>query len=222
MRIAKQAGLALGGAALAAAAPTAWVYARAAGRRFAPEDVPERPVAIVLGAAMWPQGPSPLLARRLDLAVRLHRAGRVRAVLVSGDNRPCSGNETDGMVDYLIEAGVPERAVAADPHGYRTWDSCVRARDVYGVDAAVMVTQAFHLPRAVALARAAGIDAVGVGDASSRARSRSTTTGYLREVGASAKALRDALLRPGPAVAEEARQEARDVLHVALGLAVRG
>ncbi|GAB3489846.1 ElyC/SanA/YdcF family protein [Nocardiopsis coralliicola] len=184
-----------------AAVPTGWVLARSAGRRYGdPSDVPRRPVALVLGAAMWPQGPSPLLARRLDLAARLHGLGLVRTVLVSGDNRDVSRYETDGMARYLAESGVPESAIAADPYGYRTWDSCVRARRVYGVTAAVVVTQAFHLPRSVALARAAGIDAVGLGDRSSRARSRSTAFGALREVAANGKALRDVVLQRAPVV----------------------
>jgi vancomycin permeability regulator SanA len=189
------------GAALAAA-PTVWVRAASARYRAELDDAPARPVVIVLGAAAWPSGPSPLLARRLDLAVRLYEAGRVRAVLVSGDNRPVSHHETDTMTAYLTAHGVPEAAVVADPHGYRTWDTAVRARDTYGVEAAIVVTQAFHLPRAVALCRAVGIDAVGVGDPSLSRRSRSTVYGYLREVGANAKALRDAALRTPPVRAD--------------------
>src|SRR5699024_417927 len=78
----------------------------------------------------------------------------------------------------------------------------VRVRDLYGVREAVMVTQSFHLPRTIALARTAGIDAVGVGDRSMSARRRSTVIGYAREAGASGTALRDALLRPAPAHTE--------------------
>ena len=78
----------------------------------------------------------------------------------------------------------------------------MRVRDLFGVHEAVMVTQAFHLPRTIALARAAGIDAVGVGDRSMGARRRSTVIGYAREAGASIKALRDAVLRPAPAHTE--------------------
>jgi vancomycin permeability regulator SanA len=74
----------------------------------------------------------------------------------------------------------------------------VRAHDVFGVRSAIVVTQRFHLPRAVALCRAAGIDAVGVGDHSLEARRRATVYGYLRELPAAFKALGDALFRPAP------------------------
>ncbi|WP_121187158.1 vancomycin high temperature exclusion protein [Nocardiopsis sp. Huas11] len=190
------------GGCVLALAPFTWPYLASAGRRGRVETVPARPVAVVLGAAAWPEGPSPLLARRLDLAVRLFEAGRVERVIVSGDNREVSRCETDVMTAYLVEHGVPADRVAADRHGYRTWDTCVRVRDLFGVRAAVMVTQSFHLPRTVALARAAGIDAVGVGDASLGARRRSTVIGYARELGAAVKALRDVIVRPEPASVE--------------------
>lgn len=199
----------VGGAALAG--PTAWTYAATARRRFTPEEVPVRRVALVLGAAAWSSGPSPMLARRLDLAARLLADGSVLAILVSGDNRAVSGYETDTMTDYLVQGGVPKERVVADPAGLRTWDSCVRARDVYGVRSVTVVTQAFHLPRAVAVARAAGLDAVGVGDPSLRRRSRATVRGYAREVAANTKAMRDVLVRSataqdGPADPEGVRR----------------
>lgn len=179
--------------------PYAWMRLACLGRCQDIGDIPHRPVAVVLGAAAWSEGPSPLLARRLDLAVRLMNEGRVDRILVSGDNREVSNRETVTMTRYLVEHGIPVERIEADPYGYRTWDTCVRVRNWYGVDAATMVTQSFHLPRTVALARAAGIDALGVGDASLGARRRSTVIGYLREVPAAAKALKDALLRPEPA-----------------------
>lgn len=184
-----------------ALAPFAWTRLAGVGRRPGLDRVPHRPVAVVLGAAAWSDGPSSLLARRLDLAVDLLREGRVDRVLVSGDNRDVSRRETDTMTRYLVEQGVPAERIEADPYGYRTWDTCVRVREYYGVDAATMVTQSFHLPRTIALARAAGIDAVGVGDSSLGARRRSTVIGYLREVPAAFKALKDAVLRPAPAMA---------------------
>lgn len=187
------------GACAAALSPYIWLAAASAGRLRKVETAPRRPVAVVLGAAAWTDGPSPLLARRLDLAVRLYLDGRVERVIVSGDNREVSRRETDTMTAYLVARGVPADRIDADPHGYRTWDTCVRVRDLFGVRAATMVTQSFHLPRTVALARAAGIDAVGVGDPSMGARRRSTVIGYAREAGAAVKALRDAVLRPAPA-----------------------
>lgn len=190
------------GACVLALSPHLWTRVASAGRRREVHTVPYRPVAVVLGAAAWEEGPSPLLARRLDLAVRLYEDGRVGRILVSGDNREVSRKETDTMTDYLVARGVPADRIEADRHGYRTWDTCVRVRDLFGVDAATMVTQSFHLPRTLALARVVGIDAVGVGDPSLGSRRRSTVVGYARELGASAKALRDALTRPAPARTE--------------------
>ncbi|TDQ43919.1 vancomycin permeability regulator SanA [Actinorugispora endophytica] len=198
----------LGAGAALAAVPTAWAALASLRYRYTVAQAPPRPVAIVLGAAAWESGPSPLLARRLDIAAELLLGGKVGVVLVSGDNRECSRFETDAMTDYLVARGVPKEAVVADPAGYRTWDTCARARDVYRVDAAVIVTQNFHLPRAVALARAAGMDAVGVGDPSLGGRTRSTVYGYAREVGANAKALYDAVRQPAPAVTGGAAPEA--------------
>ncbi|WP_116244224.1 vancomycin high temperature exclusion protein [Nocardiopsis sp. FIRDI 009] len=190
------------GVPVLALAPFAWTYLASAGRRRSPLTVPYRPVAVVLGAAAWDDGPCPLLARRLDIAVRLFEEGRVGRIIVSGDNREVSRRETDTMTEYLVAHGVPADRIDADRYGYRTWDTCVRVRDLFGVAEATMVTQSFHLPRTVALARAAGIDAVGVGDPSLGGRRRSTVVGYAREVGAAVRALRDAVRRPAPAHAE--------------------
>jgi vancomycin permeability regulator SanA len=153
-----------------------------------------RPVAMVLGAGLRRDGhPTLLLARRLDAAVDLYRRGTVDAVLVTG-----ADDEPGSMRRYLRAAGVPAEKVVEDDAGFRTWDSCVRAHEVYGVRSAIVVTQAFHLPRAVVLCHAAGIDAVGVGDPSLPARRTATVYGWLREVPAAVKALRDVLLRPAP------------------------
>ena len=73
-------------------------------------------------------------------------------------------NETDGMRDYLIEKGVPAAKVVGDYAGFDTYDSCVRARRIFGVSRAIVVTQTYHLPRALATCRAIGLDAWGVGD----------------------------------------------------------
>lgn len=192
--------IALGGIVACVFAPLIWTRLAGLGRRHDVENAPHRPVAVVLGAAVWKDGPSPLLARRLNLAVRLYEQGRVDRIIVSGDNRAVSRHETDTMYAHLVEHGVPAERIEADRHGYRTWDTCVRVRDLFDVRAATMVTQSFHLPRTIALARAVGIDAVGVGDHSLDARRRATLIGHVREIGAGAKALRDVFLRPDPAV----------------------
>ncbi len=134
-------------------------------RIFTEDAVPPAPVALVLGALVYPTGrPSRFLAGRLDVARRLYEAGRVHAVLVSGDSLAPEWDEPAAMRRYLIEHGVPAAAVVMDRAGFDTYDSCVRARSVFAVDRVVVVSQAYHLPRAVGTARMVGLEAVGVGD----------------------------------------------------------
>jgi vancomycin permeability regulator SanA len=181
-------------APLLVATPLAGFAVSTRGRRTTTGRAPARPVAVVLGAGLRRDGrPSHLLARRLDVAADLYHRGTVDAVLVTG-----ADDEPAAMRRYLLTAGVPAVKIVEDDAGFRTWDSCVRAHEVYGVRSAIVVTQAFHLPRAVVLCRAAGIDAVGVGDPSHPARGTATIHGWLREVPAAVKALGDALFRPAP------------------------
>ncbi|GAA0900221.1 SanA/YdcF family protein [Pseudonocardia zijingensis] len=176
------------------ATPLAWFTVSTESRRTTVDRAQPRPVALVLGAGLRGDGrPTLLLARRLDIAAELYHRGTVDAVLVSG-----ADDEPAAMRRYLLAADVPANKIVEDAAGVRTWDSCVRAREVFGVRSAIVVTQEFHLPRAVVLCGAAGIDATGVGDASLRARGTATVYGWLREVPATVKALGDTLLRPAP------------------------
>jgi vancomycin permeability regulator SanA len=181
-------------APLLVATPLVWFAVSTDGRRTTADRAEARPVALVLGAGRRRDGrPSLLLARRLDIAADLYHRGTVDAVLVSG-----ADDEPAAMRTHLLAAGVPDAKIVGDAAGIRTWDSCVRAHEVYGVRSAIVVTQEFHLPRAVALCAAAGIDATGVGDASLQARRIATVYGWLREIPAAVKALGDTLLRPAP------------------------
>ena len=111
-----------------------FVRATAAGYLYREDDVPPAPVALVLGAKVYPDGtPSAFLAARLDLAKRLFEAGKVRVILVSGDNMAPEYNEPDAMRDYLIQAGVPADKVIADYAGFDTYDSCARALRIFNV-----------------------------------------------------------------------------------------
>lgn len=122
-------------------------------------------VALVLGAQVNPDGrPSRYLRGRLDTAAELYRRGLVKVLLVSGDNGEKHYNEPEGMKRYLVEAGIPEAAVVMDFAGFDTYDSCVRAKRIFGVDRLVVVSQGYHLPRAVTTCRMVGVDAHGVGD----------------------------------------------------------
>jgi len=184
---------------LAVGAAAAWLRLSTSGLRATVAETPERPVALVLGAGLNDAGrPMPFLARRLDLAAELYHAGKVEAVLVTGDNGRDEYNETDAMADYLAAVGVPREKIAADYAGFSTWESCARAHRVFGVDAATVVTQEFHLPRAVALCRAAGIDTRGVADPSWGDFPSDSAYGYARELAAGVKAAADAAFRPDP------------------------
>lgn len=204
------AGLAAAGSAVATAACAGWVHRVARGHLFGEADVPPRPVGLVLGAQVYPDGtPAPFLAARLELGRRLHEAGRVRALLVSGDAMAPEYDEPLAMRRYLLAAGVPADQVVADPAGFDTYDSCARARRIYGVTGVVMITQGYHLPRAVATARALGLDAVGVGDETVDRRSLSWRRGAVRDQVACVKTVLDLLSRRDPALGAPDRSIAR-------------
>jgi SanA protein len=123
--------------------------------------VPRRPVALVLGAGLWPDGSlTPILADRVATAAELYQAGKVQKLLCSGDNRFVDYNEPQAMKDYAVRLGVPEEDVVLDYAGRRTYDSCFRARAIFGVEDVTVVTQRFHAARAVYTCEALGLDAV--------------------------------------------------------------
>jgi SanA protein len=121
------------------------------------EDVPARTAAVVLGTD--PGGVD--MVERLDAAARLYKEGKVREVVVSGGSNPPDYDEAWCMWLGLQARGVPAAAITRDPMGYRTLDSVARAKEVYGLDGVVLISQGFHLSRAVFLARHWGLDAVG-------------------------------------------------------------
>ncbi len=123
------------------------------------ENVPtENRIAIVLGARVWEDGrPSNTLYDRVLTGVELYKAGKSRKLLLSGGN-----NEPAVMKKLAIELGVPEDALVLDDLGLRTYESCVRAKQVFQIDRAIIVTQDYHLPRSLYLCQSMGIDAIGV------------------------------------------------------------
>ncbi|MGG7100357.1 SanA/YdcF family protein [Rhodococcus sp. 24CO] len=139
-----------------------WISVAASGHTFDVADSPEAPVVIVLGAQIKDGKPMAFLKGRLDAAVQLVEDGKASAVLVSGDASGASGDEIAAMANYLVEQGIDERRIVGDPYGLDTYDTCSRAIHTYGVSKALIVTQGYHVPRAVALCRDAGIDADGV------------------------------------------------------------
>jgi vancomycin permeability regulator SanA len=127
-----------------------------------PDSAPAKPVAIVFGAGYSAQGLSPVLEDRVRTATELYKTGRVRKLLMTGDNSRPSYNEPEAMRQRAIALGVPAFDIVLDYAGFRTYDSLYRARDIFGIRQALLVTQSYHLPRALYIARHLGIDAAGV------------------------------------------------------------
>ncbi|MFI9646260.1 vancomycin high temperature exclusion protein [Streptomyces sp. NPDC052040] len=195
--------------------PSAWLFLTTADRLRTTADVPRADVAVVFGAGLWNGEPSPYLAHRLDAAALLYREGRVRVVLVTGDNSRSDYDEPDAMRAYLTRHGVPGERIVGDYAGFDSWDSCVRARKVFGVHRAVLISQGFHIRRAVALCRAAGITSYGVGVADRR--DITWYYGSTREVFASGKAALDVLFRPDPRFLGPREPGVRNALAAARG-----
>ncbi|MFI6005575.1 vancomycin high temperature exclusion protein [Streptomyces sp. NPDC051366] len=176
--------------------PSAWTHAVAADRLRSTADAPATEVAVVFGAGLWNGRPTPYLARRLDAAAELYRTGKAKVVLVTGDNSRTEYDEPDAMRTYLTAHGVPGDRIVSDYAGFDTWDSCVRAKEIFGVKRAVLISQGFHIRRAVALCDAAGVEAYGVG-----VDDEHDSTWYYggtREVFAAGKAVLDAAFKPEP------------------------
>ncbi|MEK7673150.1 MAG: ElyC/SanA/YdcF family protein [Patescibacteria group bacterium] len=121
-------------------------------------------VAIVFGAGVKADGkPSDILKDRLITAAELYKNGYVKNILVSGDNRYENYNEPEAMAKYLVEvAGVNEKDVTADFAGRRSFDTCKRAREIFGVEKAILVTQKYHLYRTLFTCNNLGVESVGV------------------------------------------------------------
>lgn len=142
------------------------------------------PVAMVLGAGVNANTePSIVLEKRLDKAVELYKEGRIKKILVSGDNRDVYYNEPLVMKAYLVKSGVSSSDIVQDFAGIRTLDSCWRAKNVFKLKKIVLITQPFHLPRSNYLCKSVGLETQVV--ASENARLRVTTAGVLREIPAS-------------------------------------
>src|SRR5689334_15513647 len=125
-------------ALLVVSAPWAWTVLAAHGHVHSEAGAPKADVAIVLGTEVTVDGrPSPRLAGRLETAAALVLAGRARVILVSGDSNGGSGDEPAAMAAYLTKLGVDARRIVTDPYGLDTYDTCIRARDVYGVSRAL-------------------------------------------------------------------------------------
>lgn len=127
-----------------------------------PNEEPKR-VAIVYGAAVYKNGRlSDALYDRVKTGVELYKAGKVKKLLMSGDNSRKEYDEPTAMKNKAVEMGVPEENVIADFSGRRTYDTCYRAINIFEVKKAIHITQEFHLPRAIYLCEKLGVESIGL------------------------------------------------------------
>ncbi|MBN8422671.1 MAG: YdcF family protein [Verrucomicrobia bacterium] len=169
-----------------------WVAKRAEGRCFDEvNSLPEAPVAVVLGtSARLADGRANLFfLPRMEAAAALFKAGKVKALIVSGDNGTQGYDEPTDMKRALMQMGVPVEKIVCDYAGFRTLDSVVRAKEVFGQQHVIFVSQRFHNARAIYLAQAFGIEAYGL-DAKDVPVALSVKT-FLREKLACVKAVLD-------------------------------
>ena len=171
-----------------------WFLGWQFGRKIvAPGEAPIRPIAIVFGAGLRRDGtPTTVLSDRVETAAELFHAGRVERLLLTGSVRE-GYDEPAAMAARAQELGVPLGAIILDAGGVRTYQSCLRARELLGIRSALLVSQRFHLPRALALCAAQGIDANGVAADRSPYSARARRIWELREYPASLVAIFEAL-----------------------------
>ena len=135
----------------------------ARGRTHTASKVPGQRVAIVFGAGLWRDGsPTPVLEDRVTTAANLFFAGKAEKLLMSGDNRFVEYNEPEAMRQKALALGVPDQAIVLDYAGRRSYDTCYRAKAIFKVDQAILVTQAFHMPRVLYLCNHLGVESIGV------------------------------------------------------------
>jgi SanA protein len=200
-RIARPLGLlALSGLLL----PRAALLIYAAPRTFTVEQVPFQRAAIVFGAGLlWDGSAGPVLRDRVETAANLHRSGKAEVLLMSGDNRFVDYNEPEAMRQYALALGVPDEAIVLDYAGRRTYDTCYRAREIFQVESAILVTQGFHMARALFLCNVLGVDSAGVEADNRYFLKRSRLYWNLRELFATSQAIWDLYVaRPLPVLGE--------------------
>jgi vancomycin permeability regulator SanA len=169
--------------------PRALTRFYAESRLYDPANSPTGRVAIVFGAGLYRDGsPTPVLRDRVATAVDLYKLGKVEKLLMSG-NVSRGHNEPRAMRAYALGLGIPDQDIILDEVGLRTYDTCYRARDIFAIDSSILVTQAFHLPRAIYTCNLLGVSATGVPADLRQYRQVSQTFWNLRETVATAVAL---------------------------------
>jgi len=168
------------------------------------DTVSPKRIAIVFGAGLWRDGsPTPVLRDRVATAADLYFSGKVEKLLFSGDNRYIDYNEPGAMNKYALSLGVPQEAIVLDYAGRSTYDTCYRAKYIFGIQEAILVTQNFHLPRALYICHVLGIKAVGVSADRVNYPKGPLANWYIRELPATFYAfLQVHITRPQPVLGE--------------------
>lgn len=163
-------------------------------------DIAPQAVVLVFGGGMKSETEmSTIQTERVKKGIELFKSGKVQTLVMTGDDGQFHANEVGAMRDYAIAAGVPAEKISLDPHGYRTYESCRRAKQVYGWTTVVVVSQSFHLPRIAYLCDHVGVSVVGIAAPYPDEPQGKT---HLREILARVKAWLDVeIKKPAPPVA---------------------
>lgn len=142
-----------------------WIDAQTGNFIYSYDDpkLPSRHIALVFGAGLNSEGgPSAILYDRIATAADLYKAKKVDKLLMTGDNSTTTHNEVEAMRQTALQLGVPEKDIVLDYAGFSTWDSCYRAHEVFSLSAATLITQRFHLPRAIYTCNQLKVNTIGV------------------------------------------------------------
>ena len=168
-------------------------------RTYEVSTIPTQKVVIVFGAGLIRSGEAtPILKDRVETAAQLYFTGKAEKLLMSGDNRFLNYNEPEAMRQYALALGVPDTDIVLDYAGRRTYDTCYRAKAIFGVANATLVTQKFHLPRAIFLCNMLGVDGIGIAADNRAYQKRSLLYWNLRELPATVTAFADLVTHPLP------------------------
>lgn len=160
------------------------------------EDIPDSKVAIVFGAGLKSDGTvTRILRDRVNAAIQLYESGKVEKILLSGANRVVEYNEPGAMYEYAVSQGIPSEVLVLDYAGRRTYDTCYRAKEIFQVDNAILVTQRFHLSRALFLCNTFGVKSTGYSANLSYYLKSSRVIWNIRELPATSVAIFDAWFR---------------------------
>mgnify|MGYP001572373834 FL=1 len=158
-------------------------------------NIPKTEVAVILGASILSDGSlSPILVDRVEAAIKLYESEKVKKILVTGDNSSLAYNEVNPVRIYLLRNNIPDKDIFLDHAGFDTYSSMYRARDIFLAESMTVVTQSFHLPRSVFIARTLGLNAYGMNADDGQYKFKN----YVREMFANVKAVINLILKREP------------------------